>query len=429
MTDRIDDLLDAYLETGELPADATNAERDEVESMVRAAGLLRSTADVTAKESEAAKPIARARFERFLMDAEPVIDATPRHVERQPSWFARFFGANRGLRAAGIAAAVGIIAIVAVFAYQNASDTTESAIAQVLEPGDYAEVYGTVASVTGEGDSRTLMVNSEFGVLEVTADDETSIIESNTVHELENIEPGANLLIAGLVGRDRRIAAQTLALAGAEATPVAANVATVRELQRTPPEEFDGQIVLMTLAEDGLGARVVVLAGDGTRYAVRISRLNAGALLVGADRILGAQIHLVRVAGEGTDFYTIRLAREEQIPTVEATPDAPSEETPDAAETRRAAAQTPTAPSDGFSRMTGVILSRDGNVLAVKTDAGELKVVIRTGTQIIFERSGLTRADVVAGNAVIGHEVVVQGGIERITGRFIADVIIVGPKP
>ncbi len=431
MTDRIDDLLDALLETGELPADATASEREEVESLARAAGLMRSTRDVTESEALAVKPIARARFERFLADAQPAVDPAPARAARpapRQSWFARFFAANRGLRGAGLAAAIGIIAIVAVFASQNAFNQTESAVAQVLEPGDYAEVYGTVSSVEGEGDALTFMVNSEFGVLEITTGEETSVVESNNVQDLANIRPGANLLIAGLVGQDRRIAAQTLALAGVESTPVAAATTSAQELRRTPPAEFEGRISLMTLAEDGLGAKVVVLADDGTRYAVRISRLNAGTLLTSVERILGTRIHLTRAAIGDDDVYVARLARANVEPAATRTAAASGT----APVRGGSAAATPVAVSPaagGFTRRGGVIISRDANVLTVKTEGGDLKVVIRTNTQIILDGADLTRADILRGDAVIGHQVVVQGGIERVTGRFIADVIVVGAKP
>lgn len=431
MTDRIDDLLDSLLETGELPADATAAEREEVESLARAAGLMRATRDVTETEALATKPIARARFERFLADAQPVAEPASARAVRpaaRESWFARFFATNRGLRGAGLAAAIGIIAILAVFASQNAFNRTESAVAQVLEPGDYAEVYGTVSSVEGEGDALMFKVNSEFGVLEITADDETSVVESNNVQQLTSIQPGANLLIAGLVGQDRRIAAQTLALAGIESTPVASATSSAQELKRTPPSEFEGRISLMTLAEDGLGAKVVVLADDGTRYVVRISRLNAGTLLTSVDRILGTRIHLIRAAIGGDDVYVARLARANVEPAATRTP-ATTGTTPvrGASAVATQAAASPAA--SGFTRRGGVIVSRDANVLTVKTEGGDLKVVIRTQTQVILDTTGLTRADILRGDTVIGHQVIVQGGIERVTGRFIADVIVVGAKP
>lgn len=433
MSDRIDDLLDAYIESGELPANTTDAERAEVERLARASGLLRATRDITAGEANAAMPIARARFERFVVAAEAAVpEAVAAPKESRRSWFARLYATHRGLQLTGLATAIGVLMLVVLFAAQNARDTTESALAQVLDEGDYAQVYGTVSSVSGEGDSRTFFVSSEYGDLEVAADSGTSVVESNELHDLASIQPGTNLLIAGLVGRDRIILAQTLAFAGAESTPVAEARTTAAELTRTPPDSFMGKIGLMTLAEDGLGAKVVVLADDRTRYVVRISRANAGLLIAGANRILGADVTLTRATESGERFYIARLAGSDSTPgRGTPTPEAPEDETTTAAEaTRRTNAATATPDSaNGFSRMEGVIVSRDGNVLVVQTAAGNVRVVIRTQTQIILDEAGISVADFRRGETVIGHTLVVQGGIERVTGRFIADVVLVGPKP
>ncbi len=433
MTDRMDDLLDDYLDCGEIAAGVTIAERIELERMATAAGLFRATRSTVEAEARASQPKAKARFERFMAANQAAAAAAPLRIRSEPlprSWLGRVLQMNRGLGAIGVAAAIGVLALVAVFTSQNAFNGTATAAAQVLTPGDYAQVYGTVSSISGEGEETSLMVDSEFGQLRVSVSDVTSVVEANALREIASIRPGESILIAGLVGKNRIIAATTLALAGANATPIVSGLAVAKDLKRTPPSEFDGRVTLITLAKDGIGARLVVAIADGTRYTVHIDRRSAGVLL-GSERVIGELVHLVHLQGEPKNLYVVQIGT---IPPV----GSPAAGSPSPATNPTRAAQsaapsplptTPVRPGTGFVRASGTITGRSANVLSIQTDAGLLNVVIRPNTQVLLGESGLTRGDVLRGEIVIGHSVNLQGGIERATGRVIADVIIVGPKP
>jgi hypothetical protein len=429
----MDDLLDSYLETGDIPADATAEERIELARMANAVGILKSSRPAVEREALAAQPVSKARFERFLAASQGARAHAPIQVQavaRRQSWLVRLLQVNRGVGAVGVASVIGVVAFIAVFIAQNASHETETAAAQVLTPGDYAQVYGTVSSITGSGEDTTLVVDSEFGQLHIAVSDATSVVEADTLRELASIRPGERLLIAGLVQENRTIAARTLALAGGDAIPLVAGIAAARDLKRTPPLEFDGRVTLITLARDGVGARLVVAVADGTRYTVRIDRRSAGALLV-RDRVIGELVHLVHREGDATNLYVVqvRAAPPAAVSPTPSTPAAGRTPTKVASPPSPSPAAAATRLATGFVNASGVITGRVANVVTIQTDSGLLSVVIRADTQVILGESGLTLADVLRGETVVGHSVSVQGGIERITGRVIADVIIVRPRP
>ncbi|HET7712139.1 MAG TPA: hypothetical protein VFL80_09450, partial [Thermoanaerobaculia bacterium] len=82
MSDRLDDLLDRALDAGEIPPDATAAERAELAALLDAAGVLRATSVDLAAEAETTLPTARAQFERFVGSGgrEAVLPAAPAKV-------------------------------------------------------------------------------------------------------------------------------------------------------------------------------------------------------------------------------------------------------------------------------------------------------------------------------------------------------------
>ncbi|MEO6398970.1 MAG: hypothetical protein ABIP13_10925, partial [Tepidiformaceae bacterium] len=81
----------------------------------------------------------------------------------------------------------------------------------------------------------------------------------------------------------------------------------------------------------------------------------------------------------------------------------------------------------GLSGVAGVILSREGNVLRVQTDRGPAQVLLTAQTRIVIgPGADLTVERIRTGTAAVGHAVVIQGGVDRTTGRLTADVVWVG---
>ena len=83
-----------------------------------------------------------------------------------------------------------------------------------------------------------------------------------------------------------------------------------------------------------------------------------------------------------------------------------------------------------FQNVRGVVVSRNLNVFTVRTNRGDVPVVIRPATVIRLGQSGLTLADIREGETAIGHEVVISGNLNpRVARGIIAEVVTVLPKP
>ncbi len=400
--ERITDLLDEYLDTGVMPADASADERAELELLARASGLLTSTRPAVEAEAHASMPTARARFERFVATNQPQPMAAragvaPPKPQPKKSFFGALLAMNRLVGAGVSAAVIGLVAIVALMASQNASNRTDSAAALVLEPGDYAQVQGVVEDVSEVEGVRMVTLSSEFGELKVTLSEGTSILETGGIGDLTTLTKGQALLIAGLVAKDRTIAAQTLAFAASNPEPGAA---TVSDLERRPPLQFTGVLTFVAVSQEGRG-RVVIATRDG-RFSVLVDTRSASALFSGSSRLIGAAVTASRTQGDPAGVFVVTLAT--------------------------AQPEQPTTPN-GFVQITGTLTAREGNLLTLQTPRGPVVVSIRTDTTILLGESGLTRGDILRGESAIGHTVTVHGGIQRITGRVIADLVAVGPKP
>jgi hypothetical protein len=96
---------------------------------------------------------------------------------------------------------------------------------------------------------------------------------------------------------------------------------------------------------------------------------------------------------------------------------------------------TPTADAGGktapqFQGVRGIVVSRNLNVLMVRTDRGIVPVVIRPNTSIRFGNSGLTPNDIRNGEPVIGYEVAITGNPDpESPRRVLASIIVVIGKP
>lgn len=451
--ERIDRLLDEALSTGTVPADASPVERAEVERLLTAAGTLRVSAKQANEEANASMPVARARFERFMAASQSAAPAPAKPA--RGSLFGWLFLAHRALGTAATAAAIGIVATIAVVVSQNTFSGVETASAQVLTPGDYVQVSGVVAGSTGTGDQRMVKVTSDFGEVEVALSSVTSVVDDADAVDPASIKKGDAVLISGLVQKDRKIAAQTLAVS-AETAPLPPKP-QIKELKVLRPG-LEGRIVFLSLGEDGRRARVV-LDVKGELLLLRITDRSLKLLLQAGTTPVGTRVSVLQEPGSPEGVFSLKPAA-----TSDGLPPGPTEGTsPGTASTTTTATPPPTSPtrpagatsassatgtaatgtsaagstavpgSTGtpaapikFTGFKGIVTGRVANVLLVDSARGPAKVVIRAETRLVIADSGLLRDAVKNGDAAIGHEVTVSGSI--IDGRVIADLIVFGPK-
>ena len=200
-TDRFDSLLARALATGTIPPEATAAERAELEPLLRTGAILEQAGAETAREASTSMPIARARFERFLV-AESQNAGLRGAAARPPrrGILGRLVHSHRGLLLAGGAVAVGLVAVIAVFGTQSLFSGTETADAQVLVPDDFVQVQGVAGSVSLVDGVRTVTLQSEFGNVSVLLSADTSVVRDQTNATSDSIKPGDSLLVGGVVG-------------------------------------------------------------------------------------------------------------------------------------------------------------------------------------------------------------------------------------
>ena len=256
--DRIDALLDIYLESGDFPADATEAECEEVAALAASAGMVRASAAAIDSEARASMPEARARFERFVVASRP--SAPPVRVvqPRRGLFGLRLLTVPRML---GLATALAVLIIVAGLTGSRLTSGPETV--EALEVGDYVEMPGVVTAAEGAGDDRVITVSGPLGDIVVEASTETSIVQSEASADIATLQPGAQVVVAGTVLASRRIAAQTVAV-GDPSQP-ATEPLTLKRLRELKPN-LAGTVVVLALSPDDARARVV-LNVPGDRYA------------------------------------------------------------------------------------------------------------------------------------------------------------------
>jgi hypothetical protein len=419
--DRLDDLLDAALDTGAVPPEANAAQRAELELLLANARVLTAAAARAQSEAAAAMPVARARFERFLdtqqRTATPI--SPPAAPAKRRAFLGGVFAAHRAL-SLGAAAVLVVGVVLAAVGSQMFFGGAETAAA--LVPGDFAQVSGVVTSVSGESDTRTVHVATDVGDLDIAVDADTSVVDDQAATDASAITPGTRVVVAGTVLDKRKIAARTLALSAGlvSARPAAVTLKELKALR----SGLSGSVVSISLAPNGVRARVVIETASGERYLVIVNAKSAERLLA-LQRSLGAR---VRVTAMAAGLFTLEVDQPASPP--DATPaagDTPARATPTSAATSVASTLTPVA-APTLPAVQGVITARVANVLTVQTAGDAVQVVITADTRILFSESGLTLAAIRTGETVIGHSVQVQGGLERRNGRLVADTIVVGPK-
>lgn len=399
--DRFDDLLARALAAGAIPPEATEDERARLASLLQAGAVLEQTGARTHLEASAAMPVARARFERFLA-GEPQRALPAASGQHPRGFFGRLLHPNRGLLLAGAAVAVGLIAIVGVFAGQSLVTGTDTASAQVLMPNDYVQVQGVVKSVTPQGSTTLVDLQSEFADVKLVVSPDTSVVNGSG-GQVSDIKAGEMLLVGGLVNSDQSVAAQTVAVSAQK--QAAPKQSRLQALKKFMPN-LQGRVILLAVSRDGSTARVLIQAPNGTRYIVNVYPKTAERLLTASSTVIGANVLVSE--GEVPNDGIFALSES-------ATP-AGASGCPVTAVTSRPA----------FVGVCGVIAARKGNVIFV-IDANRTthRVVITTQTRILLGESGLTRVTVREGKSVVGHTIAVTGGYGA-DGRVIANVVVVG---
>ncbi len=391
--ERMDELVADALATGRIPADATTDEREEIERLLAGARQLQASRGPVHEEARAAMPVARARFERFVAtNPAGKAHAHPAPVAvKRSGLLVWLFGGNALARTAAVAAAITVLAVGGVLFSQSLGGV-ETANALVLEEGDYAQASGVVASTSGEGASRKLELRSEFGTVVVSV----GSLSGDSV-DPTSLKAGDSVVVDGTVGRDRSIEASTVVrTAVSVALPQVVKFKQLRELTA----DLAGKVVTFTISKDGTHGVVLVDGGDGNRYIVKMDAGSAAELLEKLGTALGARVEIARETGAPRGVFVVRPAT----------------------------AETPVG-GGALKPVTGIVASRQGNVLQLRTDRGPVTVVIRGDTRILLGRSGLTLEGFLRGETVVGHQVEVRGRIEKATGNLIADVVTVGPKP
>ena len=409
--DRIDELLDEALHTGSVPAEATPSERAEITRLLAAAADLRASADSVDIEVERALPIARARFERHLAAARgPAVVPAPL---RRGMWGRLRDRLRTGpLVAFGSAAAIAIVALVAVLVVPSLFSGTQSAYASVLTAGDYAQVEGVVTDVVSDGAQRTVIVESEFGSLEVQLPEGTSVVSDAEPLTVDAIVKGQRVRVSGVVDKQRRLAASTVVVSGATSKPDRKHFERLRDVH----EPVRGTIVWFSHAEDGSHGVVALLTADGGRFFAEVDGPAVADLLNQHASVPGAEIVL---SASGDDRRPGVLALE----VVERRPPPP------AGEPARACETLPPV-RHGLVRVCGVLIARDGETLTIETAADGQRIAIATSkTRVIPLGESDVSFEQLRRNpeAGIGHLVVITGAPHRDSDRIVADVILVGP--
>jgi hypothetical protein len=411
--ERMDELLEEALATGDVRGDATADERAEIERLLEAARLLAATRHATEREAEAALLAARTRFQRHVGARPPsALDAISRprmlpwgrRMPRQATW-----------ALAGAAGVVAVVALAAVLLWTNLSEP-ESAYAQVVEPGDYVQVEGVVEARNGAA----LSVRSALGEVEVEVDDETTVVIAAEPTDLATVNVGDELLVSGVAG-DRKLRAQTLAITGERGRTVPQPL-PFRPLERLRTV-LEGHVVTYTLSSDGTHGSVLIDAAGAGSYLVRVDGASAARLLERASTALGQRVRVTQESGVTSGTFTLELA---------ATPPSPTG-TPGDGQTPQGQRDRPELVSvRGVVAGVSARRSTDAEhilegIVSVQTARGTVEVVVRATTRILPGESGLTRGAGLRGEAN-GHGIFVSGGIDKGTGHLVADVIVLGPK-
>lgn len=402
--DRLDALLDEALVTGQIASDVTAEERAEIQRVLQGAGVARTLQAAVDAEARASQPTARARFQRHMAAetakaapvSRPVVVASPRK-----GLLAGLLAWDRGFALAGSLGAIALLVVVATVVSQSFGGV-EIASALVLNDNDYAQVQGMVSDTGGEGANRTVTVQSDFGEIRVALSD-TTALGGQAGGPAPALKRGDSVTVAGTVSKREKvtaIAAVTLSIAS-EARPTP-DAPKIRELRKAPTA-LEGTISVFTVSGDGRAARVLVNPGAGEHLMVRIGPASLGSLLALDTSPVGLRVRVTHDATNAPGEFTLTV-----ISPLPAAPQA-------------GATRAPLTP------VRGTLISRQLNIMRVMTDRGEIAVVFRPETRVVIgPGAGLTVGAIREGTAAAGHEVSIQGYIDRANGRLVAEVLWVG---
>lgn len=395
--DRTDELLEEALATGAIPDYASASERAEVTRLLEARGLLQTVAAGVGEEAESSRSTARARFQRYV--AVNSAEAAPRR--RLLPW-GRLAPRGMTMALAGSAVGVAMIAIAAVIAWQLTGNSTPSAYAEMVEPGDYVQIEGVV----GATDGGELELESALGNVNVEVGDAT-VMGAEAARGPGSLKRGDRVLVSGVAGSGRRLVAQTVALSGegGQRPPRVINFHQLRRLQAT----LEGEVISYTISSDGSRGAVLLEALDGGRYLVPVDGESATRLLEQASTALGQRVTVVEESGTTSGTFSLNL---------------------------------PSSDDDGAAgelvNVRGVIAEAsigspptDGGVpdvlLTVQTLRGRVEVRVPEHARSFVGGSGLPAGPRLLIRAV-GHPVSITGGLSTGTGQVIADALVLGPK-
>jgi hypothetical protein len=394
--DRLDDLLQRALESGTIPDDAAPAERPELERLLAARADIAAVRAGIDAEAANALPAARARFQRYLAAQRPA-PVEVRAVASRPGRFERLFGGRR-LSLAGSLAAVLIVAAVALFVsrpFQGAQQV------QALGVDDYVQLTGTVAAADASG---ITIETAEFGRVAVAASGATFLDAAGAVMDRPP-RPGEAVSVAGFV-RDARqgrlaIDGQTVALAaalpGGDGRPL--------ERLAAPAQ---GTVTLVAIDRDGKEGRAVILLPDGRRALVDVDVDSLGQLLAATGSPLGSKVTVDQPGGR---LLEMRLDMRPGSHDGDGDGDGHHRDGPP------------------LVRLTGTLQDVTPTGFTLQTADGPVQVVRRPRLKFLPGESGLSMADIRAGASFEGYSATVAGGFDPRTGAFIAELVVLGPKP
>ena len=398
--DRMDALLEGYLASGALPDGVSAEEREELVLLAERATTLRTTAPDTTAEASVALPTARARFERFVA-ASRVPAGSPRTSDaREPAVRRRSLPQTIGV---GLAALL-LVAVVAFGASQLIDDRGVHT-AHALEPGDYAQIEGVVTVAEDRGSDVQIRVATAIGNVTVNATEATSVVDADDAVPLSTVQRGMTVAVGGLVTDNRQIAARSVAVGETSDRPP---LKAVPRRVRAEDSGLQGRIAVLSLAEDGTTARIVV-TGEADRLYVAAITGESAAALVALERPLGAVVRVVQ-GPAGTFEATIVEPAEPDTPI-----DGPD------------ATVAPGRPDDASAEapalvsIRGVVVSVSDRSLSMRTRRGLVTVEFGEGTRVVPAGASLSQ------DALEGHIVVVRGGLAE-SGSVRADVLLVGRK-
>lgn len=390
--DRLDDLLERALETGEIPADATAEERTDLAPLLAGARELKLNAARVSAEADGAMPTARARFQRHLAGQAssnaPVVPVS----SPQRGVFGRFF-AGRAMTFATSGVALAVVAVLAIVVLRPFSSPET---ASALEIDDYVQLEGVVSETS---DGFVTVQAPDIGDLEVALSAETSVTTADGA-AAGDLSRGDSVLVSGVVTDKRAIKATNVAVSKNQAAPPPGSERKLSLLKDLRPG-LEGRISVLSLSPDGREGRVVILTPSGGRILVPVAPASMDQFLASEESGIGVAVRVEEGASPSDGLFELSIIER----------DGPATQRPQ------------------FQNVRGVVVGRNMNVLQVRTDRGVIPVVLRPLTSVRFGQSGLTPEDLRGGETVVGYEISIAGNPEGAESRrLIASLIVVVGK-